>query len=127
MISMNVTHTICQRPRRDNTFVATICAPLVGSLAVLAVVLRTVEACIGGRFGWHDACALGAGVWAMPFNAVGLLIGPAGFGRDVWTVPFENLAFIQKVRCPICDENLIDCKSDGLVYHEFLLAPYHTH
>jgi hypothetical protein len=37
------------KPRRDNTFLTTICASFVGSLTVLAVVLRTVEAWIGNH------------------------------------------------------------------------------
>jgi hypothetical protein len=49
MISMNVTDTTCDRPRRDNTFLTTICASFVGSLTVLAVVLPTVEAWIGNH------------------------------------------------------------------------------
>jgi hypothetical protein len=101
LIAMNVTDTMCQRPRRDKSHQTTVGASLVGGLAVLAVVLRTIEARLGGHFGWHDACALGAGICAIPFNAVQLLIGPAGFGRDTWTVPTHNLVLILKVRCGV--------------------------
>jgi hypothetical protein len=33
-------------------------------------------------------------------NIVQLLVGPAGFGRDIWTVPFDKLVLIQKVNTP---------------------------
>jgi len=92
---------MCDWPVREKTYVTTVVASTTGSLAVFAVLLRTFDALLYHQFGWHDACALGAGVWAIPMNTVQLLVGPAGFGRDIWTVPFDNLVLIQKVSLAI--------------------------
>jgi hypothetical protein len=95
--AQNATAEMCHWPVRGRTYVTTIVATTTGTLTVFAVLLRTVDAWLYRHFGWHDACALGAGIWAIPMNTVQLLIGPAGFGRDVWTVPFDKLVLIQKV------------------------------
>jgi hypothetical protein len=101
MTARNVSDHMCQRPWRDKTYKVTIVAAVTGGSAALAVVLRMIDALIEGHFGWHDACALGAGIWASPMNVAQFLIGLAGFGRDAWTVPFENLVVVQKVRCQV--------------------------
>ncbi|KAH7094750.1 hypothetical protein FB567DRAFT_586104 [Paraphoma chrysanthemicola] len=54
-------------------------------------------ALLDGQFGWHDACALGAGIWAIPMNAMQFPLSAAGFGRDIWTIPPENVTRIQKL------------------------------
>jgi hypothetical protein len=89
----NATAELCDWLVREKRHV-TVVASTTGSLAVFAVLLRTIDALLYGRFGWHDACALVAGVWAVPLNTVQLLVGPAGFGADIWTVPFDNLVRI---------------------------------
>jgi hypothetical protein len=101
MTALNATNTVCQRPVRDRTHITTIVACITGGFAVLVVLLRTIDTMLDGNFGWDDACALGAGIWAIAMNAVQLPIGPAGFGRDAWTVPFENLVLIQKASCKV--------------------------
>lgn len=88
---------MCDWPVREKTYVTTVVASTTELLAVFAVLLRTIDALLFRQFGWHDACASGAGIWAVPMNTVQLLIGAAGFGRDIWTVPFDNLVLIQKV------------------------------
>lgn len=97
VMAQNATSVMCGWPVRGQTYVTTVVASTTGSLTVLAALLRTVDAWMYGHFGWHDACALGAGIWAVPMNTVQLLVGPAGFGRDVWTVPFDQLVWIQEV------------------------------
>jgi hypothetical protein len=100
-MAQNATSLMCNWPVRGKTYVTTIVATTTGSLAVLAVLLRTFDASMYEHFCWHDACALGAGIWAIPMNTVQLLVGPAGFGRDIWTVPFDKLILIQKASaCP---------------------------
>ncbi|KAH8730153.1 hypothetical protein GQ44DRAFT_823495 [Phaeosphaeriaceae sp. PMI808] len=97
LTALNVTDTMCQRPVRDRTHISTVVAGITGGSAVLAVILRTIDVLVDGQFGWDDACTLAAGIWVIPMNAVQFPIGPAGFGRDAWTVPFENLVLIQKM------------------------------
>jgi hypothetical protein len=97
IMAQNQTSVLCDWPVRGRTYITTVVASTTGSLTVLAVLLRTVDALMYHHFGWHDACALVAGIWAVPMNTVQLLVGPAGFGRDVWTVPFDQLVLIQKV------------------------------
>jgi hypothetical protein len=98
--TQNATSLMCDWPLRGKTHITTIVATTTGSLTVLAVLLRTVDAWRYDQFGWHDGCVLGAGIWAIPMNIVQLLVGPAEFGRDIWTVPFDKLVLIQKVNTP---------------------------
>jgi hypothetical protein len=62
MTALNVTETMCQRPRRNKTYKTTVGASVTGGSAVLAVVLRIIDTWVDGHFGWHDACAVGAGI-----------------------------------------------------------------
>lgn len=98
---MNVTAIMCQRPVRDRTRTTTVTASATGGIAILAVLLRTVDTLIDGHFGFSDACALFAGLCSIPMNTLFLYMAPAGFGRDTWTLPFENIYSIAKVRCVI--------------------------
>ena len=88
---------MCEWPIRDRTYIPTVVASVTGGAALLAVILRTGAALYTHKFGYDDACALGAGIFVIPMNTVQLLTGPAGFGKDIWTVPFPNLDFILKV------------------------------
>jgi hypothetical protein len=97
VMAQNATAEMCDWPIRMKTYVTTVVVSTTGSLSILTFLLRTIDARLFGHFGWHDAYALGAGICAIPMNTVQLLVGRAGFGRDIWTVPFDNLILIQKV------------------------------
>jgi hypothetical protein len=123
-MAQNATSLMCDWPVRGKTYVTTVVATTTGSLTVLAVLLRTVDAWMYDQFGWHDACALGAGIWAIPMMTVQLLVGPAGFGRDIWTVPFDKLVLIQKV-CTLPDRaqyGVANFDVDGMAHTSLLLA-----
>ncbi|KAH7085105.1 hypothetical protein BKA63DRAFT_499004 [Paraphoma chrysanthemicola] len=97
MSALNITTSRCQQPVRDRTHIPTIVASVTGGLAMLAVLIRTMIGLLDGQFGWHDACALGAGIWAIPMNAMQFPLSAAGFGKDIWTIPLENVTRIQKL------------------------------
>lgn len=95
--TLNVTDTMCERPGHDDTKRTNIVCGITGGLAVVAVALRTWHAISNGIFEKDDLCALAAGVFVIIDNGVTFPTGPAGFGKDTWNVPFENITFILKV------------------------------
>jgi hypothetical protein len=88
---------MCDTPVRDNTRITNLLCGITLNLALIAVILRTVNALYIGAFGKDDACALIAGIFMIIDNAVTFPAGPAGYGLDIWRVPFDNITFILKV------------------------------
>ncbi|KAF2864811.1 hypothetical protein BDV95DRAFT_613177 [Massariosphaeria phaeospora] len=97
LVALNVTSTMCDRPIRDRTHITNVLIGTTGGFALVAVILRTSNALWLGSFQADDACALAAGLFMIIDNAVTFPTGPAGFGKDVWTVPFENITYILKL------------------------------
>lgn len=97
LTALNITATMFQRPVRDRSLEPMVIASVSGSVAALSVLLRTLDALLTGRFAWDDACALGAGLTLVPMNAMLLRTASVGLGRDTWTLPFDDVTYIQKV------------------------------
>ena len=128
IVSKNVTVTRCKDPVRDRTKITNLLCGVTGGLALLAVSLRTVNALYIGAFGKDDACALAAGIFMVVDNAVTFPAGPAGYGLDIWMVPFEKITFILKVRNSLlhfCVTNIMALA--GLSHADVLLAGICTH
>ena len=126
--SKNVTATECKDPVRNRTKITNLLCGVTGGLALLAVSLRTANALYIGAFGKDDACALAAGIFMVVDNAVTFPAGPAGYGLDIWMVPFEKITFIFKVRhssLNLCVTNMIALV--GLSHAGVLLAGICTH
>lgn len=98
-VALNVTNTMCERPIRDRTKISSVLCGITGSLAIIAVILRMINTWQCENFAMDDACALLAGLFVIPENAATFATGPAGFGKDIWTVPFDKITYILKVRC----------------------------
>ncbi|EOA92300.1 uncharacterized protein SETTUDRAFT_162727 [Exserohilum turcica Et28A] len=97
LTALNITATMFQRPVRDRSLEPMVIASVSGSVAALSVLLRTLDALLTGRFAWDDACALGAGLTLVPMNAMLLRTASVGLGRDTWTLPFDDVTYIQKL------------------------------
>ena len=98
LTSVNITMTMCGAPVRDNTHVLPLISGISGLFALVAVIVRVIAA--GRNFALDDFFVVAAMAGAIPMDVLQLYTGPAGFGRDIWTVPFENLYYILKVsRC----------------------------
>jgi hypothetical protein len=98
LTALNITATMCQRPVRNRSIQPMTIASVSGSIAAISVLLRTLDALVNGPFKWDDVCSLGAGLTMIPMNVLQLRIVSAGLGRDTWTLPFEDVTYIQKVR-----------------------------
>jgi hypothetical protein len=128
IVSKNITATRCKEPVRDRTKITNLLCGVTGGLALLAVSLRTANALYIGAFGKDDACALLAGIFMVVDNAVTFPAGPAGYGLDIWMVPFENITFILKVRHSLlhfCMTNMMMLA--GFSHAGVLLAGICTH
>jgi hypothetical protein len=82
---------MCGRPVRDNTHVITTVAATSGSLAIFLVLVRLYNAIEAGTFGLDDGAAAAAGILLIVINGITLTLGPAGIGRDIWTLPFHDI------------------------------------
>lgn len=89
--ALNVTATTCGKPVRDNTHVITIVAATTGSCAILLVLLRLYTAVTADTFGLDDGASAVAGVLLFAINGLTLTLGPAGIGRDIWTLSFHDI------------------------------------
>ncbi|CZT07021.1 related to integral membrane protein PTH11 [Rhynchosporium agropyri] len=86
-----VTESICNRPFRNRTNVISITAIVGVSLALLAVILRFVSRMKSRKPGmddWTMAIAMG---FVIPLSAMAIILANHGLGKDIWSVPFENI------------------------------------
>jgi hypothetical protein len=128
IVSKYVIATECKDPVRDRTKITNLLCGVTGGLALLAVSLRTANALYIGAFGKDDACALAAGIFMVVDNAVTFPAGPAGYGLDIWMVPFEKITFILKVRHSILSLYVTNTMAlVGLSHADVLLAGICTH
>ncbi|KAJ5118996.1 hypothetical protein N7448_010705 [Penicillium atrosanguineum] len=92
----NVTITACGAPIRDRTHVVSYAGVAGGIIALLAFILRMVarfRSC-GGVFGLDDWTMLFTMCLLVPLSALSVVLANAGLGRDMWTLPFENITRI---------------------------------
>ena len=61
----------------------------------MAVILRTWIS--GANFGFDDAACVAAVTLAAPMAVLEFLMSDLGFGKDIWTLPPENIYNIVKV------------------------------
>jgi hypothetical protein len=103
----NTTATLCQLPIRDQTGI--IAGTGVGGcvIMIIAYVLRMASKvsfpCEGGiRFisclWWDDVVMTFAVLEISAVSACSVVLSNMGLGKDIWTLPFENITEILKVR-----------------------------
>ncbi|KAK5456025.1 hypothetical protein LTS15_005344 [Exophiala xenobiotica] len=89
--------TLCQAPIRDDTAVTPIVTAVSGLVAIVCVVLRVADRFPGKqKFQWADLCVVTSLLLAIPMAILEFYMSSDGFGKDVWTLPFDNITRIVK-------------------------------
>ncbi|KAF2091595.1 hypothetical protein K490DRAFT_31609, partial [Saccharata proteae CBS 121410] len=98
LIAENVTQTICGAPVRDRTDLAGTIGVTGGIIALLAFIMRMMASLpvVGRPLGWDDwtMCALVA--LAAPPTVFSVILSDNGLGKDIWTLPAENITNVLK-------------------------------
>ncbi|KAF1972783.1 hypothetical protein BU23DRAFT_508119 [Bimuria novae-zelandiae CBS 107.79] len=83
-------------PVRDHTRLVSYTGVIGGGFALVAVILRVFARmpCFGGTWGWDDWSILVNMIPVVPLTALSVVLANAGLGKDIWTVPFDNITQI---------------------------------
>ncbi|CZT24213.1 uncharacterized protein RCC_09931 [Ramularia collo-cygni] len=102
LTTKNITETLCNRPVREGAHYSL--ASVIGlAFAIVSFLMRLASkvsfSCIpGSRFDadfWWDDLAIGIAMLLLfPISGLSNALNALGIGRDVWTVPFQNLTRI---------------------------------
>ncbi|KAI0875611.1 50S ribosomal protein L36e [Hypoxylon argillaceum] len=90
----NSTETLCGAKVRDNTVVTPVIVAVSGILAIVAVVMRVLDALPNRKLQPADICAILALVTAIPLGTLELVMSTLGFGRDIWTLTPSHITLI---------------------------------
>ncbi|KAK5163811.1 uncharacterized protein LTR77_010485 [Saxophila tyrrhenica] len=99
LTTKNTTETLCQRPIRDRTQTVSYTGAIGGVLAVLAYILRMISRTpwFGGSPGLDDVVMTVAVLEVIPLSVLSVVLADLGLGKDIWTLPFENITHILKI------------------------------
>ncbi|EME43990.1 hypothetical protein DOTSEDRAFT_71707 [Dothistroma septosporum NZE10] len=106
LTSKNTTATLCSHPIRDRTHLVSYSGIIGLAFAIFAYVLRISgkiqSPCSGGirwtsTLWWDDFMMTVAMLLIIPVSATSVVLAQAGLGRDIWTLPFENITKILKI------------------------------
>ncbi|KAL4861092.1 hypothetical protein BDV12DRAFT_208365 [Aspergillus spectabilis] len=94
--SLKCQSTACGAPVRDHTKMVSIAGLVGGALAVLAFALRMVARlpCCGGQLGMDDLTMALTMCCVIPLSGLSYILADDGLGKDMWTVPFDNITHI---------------------------------
>jgi hypothetical protein len=87
---------MCGAPIRDKSHIAPTITYATVSIAFVAIVLRCIAR--ADRFALDDIFAVAAFIIALPQAIITVLMSKKGFGKDIWTLPADNITWILKVR-----------------------------
>ncbi|KAJ9247285.1 hypothetical protein DTO280E4_874 [Paecilomyces variotii] len=92
----NVTSTACGAPVRDKSKAISIAGVLGGVIALIAVIMRLTARLpqYGGGFGLDDVAMIVTMLVVIPLSALSVPLANDGLGKDMWTVPFNNITNI---------------------------------
>ncbi|GIK00967.1 hypothetical protein Aspvir_004997 [Aspergillus viridinutans] len=96
LATKNVTSSACGLPIRDRTRVVSIAGVAGGVLALVAFALRMIARlpCCGGQFGMDDLAMIVTMALVIPLSALSPVLADLGLGKDMWTVPPDNITHI---------------------------------
>ncbi|GFF34748.1 hypothetical protein IFM61606_04720 [Aspergillus udagawae] len=96
LATKNVTSSACGVPIRDRTGAVSITGVVGGVLALVAFVLRMIARlpCCGGQFGIDDLAMIVTMALVIPLSALSVVLANLGLGKDMWTVPPDNITHI---------------------------------
>ncbi|KAJ5506007.1 hypothetical protein N7453_004964 [Penicillium expansum] len=96
LTTKNVTTSACGAPIRDRTKIVSYAGVVGGIIALLAFVLRMLArlSCCGGMFGVDDWTMVLTMALLIPLSALSVVLANSGLGKDMWTLPFDNITHI---------------------------------
>ncbi|KAL2808665.1 CFEM domain-containing protein [Aspergillus granulosus] len=104
----NLTYTACGYPTSNDATIFPL-TNLIGILvATLAVALRVSYRAIDRRLGFDDIMIIISLLFAAAISGIGLKLRDYGLGKDIWTIPFDDirqtlkLFFIEEALYCIC-------------------------
>ncbi|KXS99882.1 hypothetical protein AC578_4478 [Pseudocercospora eumusae] len=105
LTAKNVTETLCQRPVREASTISisSIIGCAFGSVAyIMRMVSKIKFPCDRGArvdtdFWWDDLTITIAWLLIIPITVLSNLLNKHGMGRDVWTIPFDNITLALKI------------------------------
>jgi hypothetical protein len=91
--STNETYSACGIPVRDQSATLMGMVASFGSLALLMAALRVADRAISAhaQLGWDDLLISLSGVSSIGMNAPVIVAATLGFGRDMWSIPPDNI------------------------------------
>lgn len=115
---------MCGVASRDRSRVLIVVAVVSGTLALAAIMVRTMTSLQQRMFGIDDVCAVVAYLFSASVTFGQVACGTLGFGKDTWNVSPENITLIlqvgklipPRIRLWIADETGVDslCISTSL-------------
>ncbi|KAJ6031579.1 hypothetical protein N7540_002311 [Penicillium herquei] len=96
LTTKNVTTSACGAPIRNRTKIVSYAGVAGGIIAVIAFLLRMFARlrCCGGTFGMDDWTMMLTIFLVIPLSSLSVVLANAGLGKDMWTLPFENITRI---------------------------------
>ncbi|KAJ5272141.1 hypothetical protein N7524_005410 [Penicillium chrysogenum] len=96
LTTKNVTSTACGAPIRDHTKIVSHAGVAGGIVALVAFILRMLArlSCCGGIFGADDWTMMLTVALLIPLSALSVVLADSGLGKDMWTLPFDNITHI---------------------------------
>ncbi|KAJ5711150.1 hypothetical protein N7488_005306 [Penicillium malachiteum] len=96
LTTKNVTTSACGAPIRNRTKIVSYAGVAGGTIAFIAFLLRMFARlrCCGGTFGMDDWTMMLTIFLVIPLASLSVVLANAGLGKDMWTLPFENITRI---------------------------------
>ncbi|CAP98066.1 hypothetical protein EN45_097860 [Penicillium chrysogenum] len=96
LTTKNVTSTACGAPIRDHTKIVSHAGVAGGIVALVAFILRMLArlSCCGGISGADDWTMMLTVALLIPLSALSVVLADSGLGKDMWTLPFDNITHI---------------------------------
>ncbi|KAL5340231.1 hypothetical protein BJX70DRAFT_387454 [Aspergillus crustosus] len=118
LTAQNFSYTTCAYPADENTLVFPVVNIVGIVVAVLAVVLRVMNRVVGGQLGLDDYTIVASLLVAVAIAGVGIPLKTYGLGKNIWTVPFNDISETMKLF--FVEENLY-CLCVGVIKCSMLL------
>ncbi|KAF2267230.1 hypothetical protein CC78DRAFT_614375 [Lojkania enalia] len=99
LTAKNFTESVFDRSQRDRTKMVSWIGMSGGIIALIVVAIRICARLpyFGGIWGWDDWAIIATMLPVLPFTGFAVVLANKGLGKDMWTVPFENITDILRI------------------------------
>ncbi|KAL4918962.1 CFEM domain-containing protein [Aspergillus aurantiobrunneus] len=124
LTAKNATYTTCGYPTSDDTGVFPVTNIVGIVVAIVAVVVRLANRAMDRRLGLDDYLIVVSLLFAAAVSGIGLALRDYGLGKDMWTLPFDDirqtlkLFFTEEILYCICIA-LVKCSILTLYFRLF--------